>query len=345
MPRPDRVRELRARSFPHRRHHGRTTRRRDRDEPARRDGRCSVARHRRCHLRVCPDADHQGQGPGPRTGARSRANRRGPPAARPARDPPVHDVSGHHVGSVPGDPRGVGADRRDGLRPRLRARAREPRRPGERRADDPAPRGRAHAGRDGPCRPAPQPDQRPRRRADLARRRGDGEAAREHVPQRQHRVHQPARPAVRADGPRRVGGHRRRRDQAVRVHALHARPRRRRPLHPGGPVLPVVARPGVRLHRPLHRAARGTSTSRCRGTSSISSRSPSTDGRRRSTARGWASSASPSSPTSRITATRRPPPSWTGSPRVAPRFGTTTRSSRRTAARPASSSPASRSTT
>ena len=76
------------------------------------------------------------------------------------------------------------------------------------------------------------------------------------VPQRQHRVRQPARPAVRADGPRCLGGHRRGGDQAVRVHALHARPRGRRPLHPGRPVLPVVARPRVRLRRSLHRARR-----------------------------------------------------------------------------------------
>ena len=61
---------------------------------------------------------------------------------------------------------------------------------------------------------------------------------------------------VRADGPRRVGGHQRRGDQAVRVHEVHAGPGRRRALHPGRPVLPVVARARVRLHRPLHRVGR-----------------------------------------------------------------------------------------
>src|SRR6185295_7855294 len=43
----------------------------------------------------------------------------------------------------------------------------------------------------------------------------------------------------------RRGGH-----EAVRVHALHAGPGARRPLHPARPVLPLVARPAVRLpHR------------------------------------------------------------------------------------------------
>ena len=66
------------------------------------------------------------------------------------------------------------------------------------------------------------------------------QALREHVPQRQHRARQRAGPHVpppRADV---VGGHRRRRDQAVRVHAVLSRAGHRRPLHPDRSVLPVV---------------------------------------------------------------------------------------------------------
>ena len=112
------------------------------------------------------------------------------------------------------------------LRPRLRAGAGEPGRPGERRrracrgssaATTPAATARAAA--------LLRHDQRPRRRALLARRGRAREAPRERLPQRQHRARQPARPAVRADGPRRLGGHRRRGDEAVRVHAVHARAR------------------------------------------------------------------------------------------------------------------------
>ena len=113
-----------------------------------------------------------------------------------------------------------GPARRTRLRPRVRAGARQPRRSGQRDPRRAPPRRRIHAGRDRSGRRAAAPRQRPGRRAELARCRGDGEAAREHVPQRQHRVHQPARAAVRADGPRRLGGHRRRRDEAVRVHAF-----------------------------------------------------------------------------------------------------------------------------
>ncbi len=124
---------------------------------------------------------------------------------------------------------GVGAGRRARLRPRVRARSVSTRAipPAPRRTvprlvggSTPAATARAAAllGRINDRVIAPL----------LARRRRDGEAAREHVPQRQHRVRQPARAPVRADGARRVGGHRRRGHQAVRVHALHARSRRRR---------------------------------------------------------------------------------------------------------------------
>ena len=120
-----------------------------------------------------------------------------------------------------------GLMRRPRLRPRLRARAGQPGRSGAaHREDVPAARRRRRRPR---RRPAPP---RCLRRINdhvvelsLARRRGAGQAPRERLPQREHRPGQPAGPAVRADGHRRLGGHRRRGDQAVRVHAVHARAR------------------------------------------------------------------------------------------------------------------------
>ena len=82
------------------------------------------------------------------------------------------------------------------------------------------------------------------------------EAAREHLPLRQHRARQRARAAVRPDGDRHLGGRRRRRDEAVRLHALRARPRPRRPLHPDRPVLPHLEGARVRLLDAVHRARR-----------------------------------------------------------------------------------------
>ena len=58
----------------------------------------------------------------------------------------------------------------------------------------------------------------------LRRRRAD-QAAREHLSQRQHRPRQRAGDALRADGSRRLGGCRRRRHQAVWVHAVLPRAR------------------------------------------------------------------------------------------------------------------------
>ena len=68
-------------------------------------------------------------------------------------------------------------------------------------------------------------DLRRGRRGLLARGRGAHQAAREHLPLGQHRARQRARPALRPDGHRRLGGRRRRGDQAVRLHALRARAR------------------------------------------------------------------------------------------------------------------------
>ena len=55
--------------------------------------------------------------------------------------------------------------------------------------------------------------------------RGDGEAAREHLPQREHRPRERGRAHVRPAGRGRVGGDRRRGHQALRLHALLSRAR------------------------------------------------------------------------------------------------------------------------
>ena len=63
-----------------------------------------------------------------------------------------------------------------------------------------------------------------------ARGRRALEAAREHLPLGQHRARQRDGDARRPHGHRHLGGHRRRGDQAVRLHALRPRPRHGRPL-------------------------------------------------------------------------------------------------------------------
>ena len=82
-----------------------------------------------------------------------------------------------------------------------------------------------------------------------ARRRGR-QAHREHLPRGQHRARQRAEDGLRPHGHRRLGGARRGRDEAVRVHALQPRARLGRPLHPARPVLPVVEGARVRRRRP-----------------------------------------------------------------------------------------------
>ena len=95
------------------------------------------------------------------------------------------------------------------------------------------------------------------------RRRRAGQAAREHLPQRQHRAGQRAGDAVRPPGPERVGGRRRGRHQAVRLHAVHARPRPGRPLHPDRPLLPVLARARSSTSRPSSSSWPARSTRTC----------------------------------------------------------------------------------
>ena len=121
---------------------------------------------------------------------------------------------------------------------------------------------------------------RPRLRRDRARLDAGGgradQAAGEHLPLGQHRAGQRARDPRRPDGHRHLGGGRRRLDQALRLHALRARPRHGRPLPAGRPVLP---RPGARASstcRPSSSSSRARSTSRCRTTASSGSSARST---------------------------------------------------------------------
>ena len=98
------------------------------------------------------------------------------------------------------------------------------------------------------------------RAGDLDAGRRDGQAAREHLPRRQHRPGQRAGADVRPHGHRRVGSRRRRQDQAVRLHAVLSGPGPRRPLHPDRSVLPVVEGEGEPASR------RGSSSWRVRST-------------------------------------------------------------------------------
>ena len=63
------------------------------------------------------------------------------------------------------------------------------------------------------------------RAGQLDARRRDGQAAREHVPRREHRPRQRDRADVPQDGHRRLGSDRRGEDQAVRLHAVLSRAR------------------------------------------------------------------------------------------------------------------------
>ena len=114
-------------------------------------------------------------------------------------------------------------------------------------------------------------------RARLDPRGGrDDEAAREHLPLGQHRARQRAGDPGRPDGDRHLGGRRRRLDQALRVHALRARPRDGRPLPARRPVLPDAGAPASFTCRPSSSSSPARSTSRCPTTASSGSSGRST---------------------------------------------------------------------
>ena len=175
------------------------------------------------------------------------------------------------------------------------------------RADRPGPH-RLHAAQHAQDRR--RPDRRvpaPRGRALRARLRrgragldagvgGAHEAAREHLPLGEHRARERAGDPVRPDGHRRLGGGRRGRHQAVRVHVVQARARAwagtacrsTRSTSPGGRASSTCRRSSSSWP--------ARSTSACRTSASTGSRAPSTSRRSRSRARGWRSWASPTSP-------------------------------------------------
>ena len=168
----------------------------------------------------------------------------------------VDQLSGHDQGAAAAGARALRARRRRGLPPRLLAGADRP------RPHRLHPAHHAEAGR--------RPDRglhraRPRAlRADLRRGRraldprggGAREAARERLPLGQHRLRQRARPALRPARDRRLGGDRRGRDQAVRVHALRSRPGDGRALPAGRPLLPRLQGARTRVLPGVHRAGR-----------------------------------------------------------------------------------------
>ena len=180
---------------------------------------------RRRRLRLRPDAGDDDQGPRPRPRPLSRRARPRRAPGRPPRRPPVDDLPGHDDRPVPGRCSSARPASRAGVDFDL-AFAPERVNPG-----DPASSAKLVPRLVGGSTPAAtaraaallRQHQRRRRRALLARRGRDGEAPRERLPQHQHRLRQPARPALRADGPRRLGGHRRGGHQAVRLHEVHAR--------------------------------------------------------------------------------------------------------------------------
>ncbi len=178
------------------------------------------------------------------------------PAARAPRRPRVDDLPGNDSGGASPDPRGERARGRTRVLPRLQPRARRSR---PDRLDD-----EEHA--QGRRRPDPRlhraggrllpPRARHGRSRLLAGRRGAREAAREHLPLRQHRARQRARSALRPDRRGRLGGRRGGVDEAVRLHELQARPRPRWTLPSGRSVLPLLEGARVRLLHGVHRARR-----------------------------------------------------------------------------------------
>ena len=217
-----------------------------------------------------------------------------------SRRPRVDDVSGHDPRAGAADPRGGQRPHgRQGLPPRLLARARRSR---SRGLDD-EDRAKVVGGIDADSTAAAVElySRRDRQRPPRLVARGSGahEAPREHLPLGQHRARQRARAALRPDEHRRLGGHRRGRDEAVRVHAVQA----------GARVSAATASRSIRstsrgrrassTSTPSSSSSRGRSTRRCRTTVARWSRRLSTTPvSARSRARRSSSSASPTSRTS-----------------------------------------------
>ena len=203
-----------------------------------------------------------------------RHRRRAPPAGD-AGGAGVDDLPGHHRGGASGRcSRRAGLRRRQRLPPRLLPRAHRPGQPALRAAEH------AEGGRRAARRRAPTAAV-----AFYARfidtvvpasghpRGRDGQAAREHLPPRQHRPGQRDGPVLPRAGHRPLGRDRRRSDQAVRLPGLLPRPGRGRPLHPDRPELPLATTCGPSsATRSASSSWPRRSTRRCRRTSCSGSR-------------------------------------------------------------------------
>ena len=170
--------------------------------------------------------------------------------------PGIDDVSGNHRRSRAACARGERAGGRAGFLSGVLARAR---RPGESDVQHPehSEGGRRYQRREHRSRRGFLPDGDHHGGAgefDASRR--DGEAAREHVPCREHRPRQRAGADVASHEHRRLGSHRCGQDQAVRVHAVLPGARPRRPLYSDRSVLPVMEGAPERFRGAFHRARR-----------------------------------------------------------------------------------------
>ena len=218
---------------------------------------CWPAQRRR-HLRAHPAGRRGRTRPRRRRGAPG-LGRRAPDAGHAGRAR-VHDLPGHHRRGRPPDP---GAE--SGLV--AGATSTWPSRPERDRPGQPDVRAAQHARRSSagytrPAATARRPSTAVRRHGRAGQRhpRGrDGQAAREHLPARQHRPGQRDGDASADElGIDLWDVIRLRGDQAVRLPGVLPRSRRRRPLHPDRPELPVLHACGrARLPVPVRRAGPG----------------------------------------------------------------------------------------
>ena len=184
--------------------------------------------------------------------------------------------------------------------------------PGRERLDD-AQRCRRSSAASRPPAPSARGRRSTRRRVDtraprlVARGRRADEAAREHLPLGQHRARQRARAALRPDGHRRLGGRRRRRDEAVRVHdASSPGPGLGGHCIPIDPFYLTWKAREYGFYTRVHRARRRDQRAHAVLLPLARSRRRSTTARRsRSRARASSCSASPTSRTSATCASRR----------------------------------------
>jgi hypothetical protein len=203
-------------------------------------------RRRGADLRADPDHLAQRPGPEPRGRGRRDPGRRAAPG--PAGRAGVDHLPRRHRRGAQADPGALGPARRPRFRPGLFARARGSGQPRLHHRLDPQDRRRRQRGRT----PRGLRALRRRHRHGAGQRhphRRGGQADRERLPVRQHRPGQRAQGQLRRPGHRHLGGDPRRPDQAFRLHAVLPRPRRRRPLHSGGPLLPGLAGQGRRRER------------------------------------------------------------------------------------------------